>query len=85
MSIILGKLSYKEALAKLNLETLESRRDKLCVNFARKSLKSRHKDMFGDHHEHDTRDKSKLYEQKYNHTRFYNSPLNYLKRLMNNE
>ena len=42
LSIILGKsyISYENALAILDLESLDRRREKLCTKFARKSMKS---------------------------------------------
>ena len=39
-------LTYDMALVVLDLEPLEVRRERLCLSFAKKTLKSRHKDMF---------------------------------------
>ena len=77
--------TYEMALVVLELEPLEVRREKLCLSFARKTLKSRHSDMFvqsGSHH--DTREKPLYYEPMARTKRYYNSPLNYLTRLLNN-
>ena len=84
---ITGKslFSYNSALGVLKLEPLESRREKLCLTFAKKTLKSRHKDMFPDQHEHFTRKKTKFHEHNTKHGRYYNSPVNYLTRLLNSE
>ena len=72
------------ALVTLDLEPLDMRRDKLCTNFAKKTLKSRHADMFQlNHNHHDTRNKPRFANSSSNTKRFYNSPLNYLTRVLN--
>ena len=45
-------------------------------------MKSRHRDMFGDKNLHDTRNKTKLYEQNYRNVIFYMSPLNLLENIV---
>ena len=86
VSIILGKthLKYHEALKLLSLEELRVRREKLCLNFARKTLKSRHSSMFIRNTSHyNTRHFNLYREEKANTKRFYMSPLNYITRLLN--
>ena len=80
-----SEFSYNMALVVLDLEPLEVRRENLCLTFAKKTLKSRHSDMFMTNgSQHDTRDKLSFYENKSNTRRYFNSPLNYLTRLLNN-
>ena len=64
---------------------LEEEEKKLCFTFEKKTLKSRHKDMFVEQHQHDTRQKTQLYENNANNGRYLKSPLNYLTRLLNAE
>ena len=79
-----SEYSYEMALVILNIEPLEDRRLKLCSTFAKKTLKSRHKDMFSvNASEYQTRHKNPLVESRANTKRFFNSPLNYLTRLLN--
>ena len=76
--------SYDMALVILDLEPLDVRREKLCGKFANQTLKSRHGDMFKHNQNlHYTRAKSKFFKNRCNTKRFYNSPLNYLTRLLN--
>ena len=70
---------------KLELENLWSRRKKLCITFSKKTLKTRHKEMFVEQHKHYTRNKTQSYKNKANHGRYKKSPLNYLTRLLNAE
>ena len=59
--------SYDMALAHLDIEPLEVRRDKLCLKFSKKALKSRHSDMFtANTSEYFTRTKPKFLEPKCN-------------------
>ena len=77
-------LTYDMALVTLDIERLEFRRDSLCHTFAKKTLKSRHGDMFektGSNH--NTRNKVEYREHKSRTKRCYKSPLNYLTRLLN--
>ena len=77
-------MSYDMALVTLGLDPLTVRRDKLCKTFAKKTLKSRHSDMFQlNNHQHFTRNKHEFVVGSCNTTRFYNSPLNYLTRILN--
>ena len=86
VSLILGnpRLSYSESLEILELETLEARREKLCLTFAKRTLKSRHSSLFEKSNPvYNTRYGGTYKEQRANTARFYNSPLNYLTRLLN--
>ena len=77
-------LKYDMALAVLDLEPLQDRRDRLCLKFARKSLSSRHSDIFTKNgSKYPTRERPDFFEQKCNTKRYYNSPINYLTRLLN--
>ena len=80
-----SEYSYDMALVILNLEPLDVRREKLCLTFAKKSLKSRHGDMFTKRtYMYDTRQATNQYaEHNSNTVRCHNSPLNYLTRLLN--
>ena len=78
-------LSYGMALSALGLDPLQARREKLCLKFAKKSLSSRHSDIFSENgSNHLTRKRPKFFEKKCNTKRFYNSPVNFLTRLLNN-
>ena len=85
VSIILGEnLSYDLALAILELEPLQERRHQLCMKFAQRTLKSKHSDMFLPRQaSYDTRYKQKFTENISNTQRCYNSPVNFLLRLLN--
>ena len=77
-------ICYDQALVILELEPLSVRREGLCINFARKALRSRHKDMFNTLSSHpNTRNRPAVYEAPSNTKRCFNSPLNYLTRLLN--
>ena len=80
------KYTYDMALVILEIEPLEMRRSKLCSTFAKKTLKSRHSDIFTvNPNQHYTRNKPEFFVNKCNTKRYYNSPLNYLTRLLNDE
>ena len=79
-----SEFSYDMSLVVLGLEPLEVRERKLCETFARKSLKSRHSVMFSKNsHYYDTRNKESFFTQISRTRRCYNSPLNYLTRILN--
>ena len=62
--------SYDMALVTLDIEPLHVRREKLCLTFARKTLKSRHSGMFVENESHHwTRGKKTYVEQRSNTTR----------------
>ena len=82
----LCEFSYQMALVILELEPPEDRRERLCKTFAKKTLKSRHAQMFQlKNNPYNTRSKPEYVAPKCNTNRFYNSPLNYMTRLLNNE
>ena len=86
--IILGDMycSYNNALEVLNLETLESRRNKLCLKFA---LKSEKHEKFQSWFKKNTKNVNtrhpamKYCNVKANHARFEKSPISYLTNLLN--
>ena len=81
----ISEYSYDMALALLDLEPLSFRRDKLCLTFAKKAEHSRHSDMFTKKtNPYETRQVSNYYKE-HNSTTLscYNSPLNYLTRILN--
>ena len=89
VSIILGnyQLHYDQACAMLGLKPLYVRRMELCQRFSAKTAaKSRHSDLFqlekdGSHY---TRSSENLYREHICRTkRFYNSPLPFLTRTLN--
>jgi hypothetical protein len=77
--------NYNMSLVILDLEPLSVRRDKLCLTFAKKSVKSRHSDMFERQtYMYDTRQaRNKFKEHPSNTQRCFKSPLNFLTRLLN--
>ena len=80
----LSEFSYDMALVVLDLEPLSVRRERLCHTFAKKTIESRHSDMFQRNgSDHFTRNRVEYIEYKSNTKRCYNSPLNYLTRLLN--
>ena len=86
--IILGHsyLSYNNALKTLNLETLDSRRHRLTLNFALKSEKhTKFKSWFyPTTKDRNTRAKLNKYcDVRANHTRFAKSPLSIITNLLN--
>ena len=77
-------MTYDMALVTLDIEPLYVMRGKLCLTFAKKTVKSRHADILPkDGSEHFTRSKEYYFENKSNTTRCYKSPVNYLTRLLN--
>ena len=86
--IILGEqyVSYKSALKTLNIEPLEARRNKLCLNFARKAEKHEKFTKWFKLNEPNvnTRQvKTKYCEVKASHARFQKSPLSILTNMLN--
>ena len=86
--ILQGKyLSYKKGLAQLGIESLDSRREQLCLNFAQKCTKNdKLKHMFPKNtksHEMNTRHEEKYIVQHANTSRLQNSPLIYMQKLLN--
>ena len=91
MKIILGKnyFSYKEALSKLRLEKLDCRREKICLNFAKKSFKNEKVKHFFDKdhklHKMNTRSKNIFKIRAARTKRFQQSAIPYMVNLLNNE
>ena len=88
VAIIRGEVhtSYKDALIKLELETLKSRRENLCLNFAIKAYKHpKFRNWFCTNHtDINTRsEKLPLKEIKTRTRRYKRSPLPYLTTLLN--
>ena len=82
----LSEYSYNMALVILELEPLEVRREHLCKTFAKKTLKSKHSDMFKEStHQYNTRNKPEFVLPNWNTKRYLNSPQNYLTRLLNSD
>ena len=87
--IILGHnySDYGHGLQALGLETLEERREKLCLTFARKCLKNdKMKHLFPINyksHKMETRNSDKYYIQFAHTKRLQNSPIIYMQRLLN--
>ena len=81
--------SYTQGLARLGIDTLESRRDTLCLNFAKKCEKnSKLSHMFPKNdntHKMETRKKEKYVVQFANTGRLKKSPLIYMQRLLNED
>ena len=80
--------SYVNALDKVGLESLDARRHKLCLKFARKSAAHpKHKNWFKlNMNTVNTRQEKSLYCPVYsNHDRFDRSPLAYLTNLLNDD
>jgi hypothetical protein len=86
--IILGHryLSYKEALKTLNLESLQGRRSKLCLKFARKSEKNVKFEKWIKQSypkPNKRQEKFKYCDVVARHTRFEKSPLSSLTKMLN--
>ena len=80
-------VSYRIGCTLLNLEPLHLRRQDLCVKFIQKaSLDSRHSDLFVRNNvKINTRKKKPIFkEYTCRNKRFFDSPLCYLTRLLNN-
>ena len=80
--IILGSeyVSYKEALKKLDLESLQTRRDRLCLNFAKKAeTHAKFSKWFkvADQKPNTRQEKFKYCDVKPQYSRFQKSPLSY--------
>ena len=91
VKIILGKsyVNYKDALSKLRLKKLNYRREKLCLNFAKKCLKNEKvKHFFKENyklHRMNTRSKNIFKIRKSKTKRFEQSAIPYMARLLNDE
>ena len=80
-------ISYEQAMEKLSLETLEQRRENLCLKFAKKCLKNSHaSDMFelkDDKHMMELRKNEKYKVNHANTERYKQSAVPYMQRLLN--
>ena len=90
LSIILGKSysNYENALVTLNLQRLSERRERLCLKFAEKALKSeKHSSWFApDHNNLNTRRKVQRTKNVQARTqRFKKSAIPYLTQILNNQ
>ena len=88
LQVILGPAyeSYRYACLKLNLLTLEERRDNICKKFAEKAIKNpKHKKWFKVNKLNErTRQKQTTYCNVFARTkRFENSPISYLTKILN--
>ena len=86
--IILGSQydNYEASLDALQQVRLDMRREDLCLKFARKCAKSaKHCHMFppNPNHHPASRHKKPYKEQKCNTSRYFNSPIPFLTRLLN--
>ena len=89
LHIALGEkyTSYRNALKKSKLQSLESRRDKLCLKFAKKAEKDpKHRQWFKKAEGSKTRQKPTKYVKVIaHHDRYKKSPISHLTRLLNKE
>ena len=82
--------SYEDALTRVNLDSLYTRREQLCKNFALKSIKSDNERANGLFKEKDSKHKMKArnyekYEVKFANTgRLKKSAVPYMQRMLNN-
>ena len=89
MRIIFGNeyVGYKRSLQRLEMDTLEDRRKKLCQNFAQKATKNpKTMNMFPENkksHVMNTRQKEKFKIEFANTQRFKNSAIIYMQNLLN--
>jgi hypothetical protein len=86
--IILGEdyFSYKVALKFLNIDTLQSRRDKLCLNFAKKAEKHpKFQKWFrkAEYKPNTRQERFKYCDVKAKHTRLEISPISFLTKMLN--
>ena len=80
--------TYEQALTDLNLDYLSIRREKLCLNFAKKCLKhQKTRDMFplNSTLDHDMRTKQKYHVQFAHTNRLRDSAIPQLQRALNRE
>ena len=80
-------MNYNEALVQANLDSLETRRQELCLNFALKCVKSqKSQNLFPlrvKEHAMEVRDEEKYFVQHAKTERLKNSTIPYMKRLLN--
>ena len=81
-----GYQTYKNALDQVQLDTLYSRRERLCMKFARKCVKSNKFCHWfkNEDRESITRQKNQKFRSVYSRTmRYEKSPISYITRLLN--
>ena len=89
LKIILNRSysTYENALARLGIDSLESRREQLCLNFARKCTKNKKLEhMFPENvkpHGMNTRNEERYRVQFANTDRLKNAPIIYIQNLLN--
>ena len=89
--VIMGKSyqNYLHGLKELRLETLEKRRENLCLRFAKKCLKNeKMKNLFPTrkiHHKMKTRNKEKFQTEKIRTNRLKKAAIPYMTKLLNDE
>ena len=80
---------YKKSLLELDMETLDKRRERLCLNFAKRCLRNeKASKMFPINHKNHsmkTRNKEIYRVQHANTERLKNSALIYMQKLLNQE
>ena len=79
--------SYTEACKKFNIEKLFNRRLKLCIKFSQKEFKKENNGIFTKNKSKSTRKINKKYviEPRPRTSRYFNSPIPYLSRLLNEQ
>ena len=91
VKIILGERysGYKKSLDKLEMETLNDRRDQLCLEFAKSCVKNpKFSDMFPKNtktHTMETRNPETFNVNHANNERFRKSPIIYMQHLLNED
>ena len=76
--------SYEESLNQLKLDKLQVRREKLCMNFAKKSLQlDKFKQLFPLNNNRHTRNSNKFLVKKYRTERAKNTSIPYMQSLLN--
>ena len=76
--------SYEESLNQLKLDKLQVRREKLCMNFAKKSLQlDKFKQLFPLNNNRHTRNSNKFLVKKYRTERAKNTSIPYMQALLN--
>ena len=91
MKVILGDkfVSYKKSLEKLEIETLQDRREQLCLNFAKSCIKNpKFSDMFPENtktHTMELRNPEVFQVIHANTERFRKSAIIYMQHLLNDD
>ena len=85
LRLIFGRLkTYKQLLEEAKIDTLETRREKLCLKFAKKAIKHKQfKNWFLQANPGSHTEKPRYYKCIANTKRLLNSPIPYLTYLLN--